>query len=143
MVSSTIPGIGTGNPGSISSGCVKNGVLMILPKGTSLSSILDGSWNASARSCSIRANCGRRRSEGNSGLILTTGRSVWRIEAELQNRFQLKCGMEFGILGSDDGLAEFLVWERKWNFSLLRVSINLKHQSTPNSSDPTIYPPRQ
>jgi hypothetical protein len=30
-VRTTIPGIGTGNPGSILSGCVENGVLMILP----------------------------------------------------------------------------------------------------------------
>jgi len=51
--------------------------------------------------------------------------------------------MEFGILGSDDGLPGFSGWERKWNLILLRVSRNLKHQSTPNSSDSTIYPPRQ
>ena len=38
-------------------------------------------------------------------MILTAGRSGWWIETELQNRFQLKCEMEFGILGSDDGIA--------------------------------------
>ena len=35
---------------------------------------------------------------------------------ELQNRFQLKCEMEFGILGSDDGLAGFSGWEGKWGY---------------------------
>ena len=36
------------------------------------------------------------------------GMGLW-IETELQNRFQPKCGMEFGILGSDDGLPEFRI----------------------------------
>ena len=40
-------------------------------------------------------------------MILTAGRSVLRIEAELQNRFQLKCDMEFGNLGSDDWMIGF------------------------------------
>ena len=61
----------------------------------------------------MRGNCGRRRSEGNLALILTAGRSGWWIETELQNRFHGQCEMEFGILGSDDGLAEFLGLERK------------------------------
>ena len=47
-------------------------------------------------------------------MILTAGRSDWWIETELQNRFRLKCEMEFGILGSDDGMAGFSVWEREW-----------------------------
>ena len=64
----------------------------------------------------MRGNCGRRLLEGNSGLILTAGRSGWWIETELQNRFQWKCEMEFGILGSDDGLPGFSGWERKWGY---------------------------
>ena len=44
---------------------------------------------------------------------MTAGKSDWWIEAELQNRFRLKCGMEFRILWSDDGMAGFLGWERK------------------------------
>jgi hypothetical protein len=35
---------------------------------------------------------------------------------ELQNRFHLKCEMEFGILGSDDGLPEFSGWGGKWGY---------------------------
>ena len=64
----------------------------------------------------MRGNCGRRRLRGNSALILTAGRSGWWIETELQNRFQGQCEMEFGILGSDDGLAGFSGWERKWGY---------------------------
>jgi hypothetical protein len=41
-----IPGPINGNPGTISSGCVKSMVSMILPLGTSFLSIWDGSWNA-------------------------------------------------------------------------------------------------
>ena len=37
---------------------------------------------------------------------------MW-IETKLQNRFQLKCEMEFGILGLDDGLPGFSGWKRK------------------------------
>ena len=47
------------------------------------------------------------------GVDFDSGRSGWWIETELQNRFQLKCEMEFGILGSDDGLDGFSGWERK------------------------------
>ena len=47
-------------------------------------------------------------------MILTAGRSGWWIETELQNRFHLKWEMEFGILGSDDGLPEFSGWGGKW-----------------------------
>jgi hypothetical protein len=46
-------------------------------------------------------------SRGKSALILRAGRSVRRIETELQNRFHGQCEMEFGILGSDDGLPGF------------------------------------
>ena len=45
--------------------------------------------------------------QGYSVLILKTGRSGWWIEKELQNCFQGQCEMEFGILGSDDGLPGF------------------------------------
>jgi len=45
--------------------------------------------------------------EGNLGLNLTKGRWALWIETELQNRFRLKCEMELGILGSDNGLAGF------------------------------------
>ena len=62
----------------------------------------------------MRGNCGRRRLEGNSGLILRAGRSGWWIETELQNRFQGQCEMEFGILGSDDEFPGFSGWKRKW-----------------------------
>ena len=40
---------------------------------------------------------------------------MW-IEEGLQNHFRLKCEMEFGILGRDDELDEFLGWERKVGF---------------------------
>ena len=49
-------------------------------------------------------------------MILRAGRSDWWIETELQNRFRLKCVMEFGILGSDDGMAGFLGWKRMWGY---------------------------
>ena len=56
--------------------------------------------------------------KGNSGSILRTGRLAWWIETELQKRFRLKCEMEFGILGSDDGLPGFSGWERIWGYRL-------------------------
>ena len=72
---------------------------------------------ASVRSYMMKGNCGRWRLKGNSALILIAGRSGWWIETELQNRFQLKCEMEFGILGSDDGLAEFSGWKESfWGY---------------------------
>ena len=77
-------------------------------------SIWDGSWIASVRSCSMRGNCGRRRSEGNSGLILTAVRSGWWIETELQNRFRLDFRFGFGMLAADDGLPGFSGWKRMW-----------------------------
>ena len=51
-------------------------------------------------------------------MILTVGMSGWWIETELQNRFQGQCVMEFGILGSDDGMLKFSGWERKWGYGL-------------------------
>jgi hypothetical protein len=57
----------------------------------------------------MRGNCGRRRLRGNSGLILTAGRSGWWIETEMQNRFRLDFRFGFGNLTVDDGLAGFLV----------------------------------
>jgi hypothetical protein len=72
-----------------------------------------GKWNASARFYMMRENCGGRPPEDNSVLILTAGRWGWWTETELQNRFQPKCGMEFGILVSDDEMAGFSGWERK------------------------------
>jgi hypothetical protein len=61
----------------------------------------------------MRGNFGRRPLEGSSGLILTAGRLVWWIEAELQNRFHGQCEIEFGMLGSDDGLLGFSGWGGK------------------------------
>ena len=49
-------------------------------------------------------------------MILTAVRSGWWIETELQNRFQGQCELESGILGSDDGIAEFSSWESKWGY---------------------------
>jgi len=39
------------------------------------------------------------------GVDFESGEVGLRIETELQNHFQLKCEMEFGILGSDDGFS--------------------------------------
>ena len=61
----------------------------------------------------MRGNCGKILSRGYSGLILTTERTGCWIETELQNRFQGHCELEFGILGSDDGMAGFSGWGRK------------------------------
>ena len=49
-------------------------------------------------------------------LILTAVRLGLWIEKELQIRFQGQCEMEFGILGSDDGLPGFSGWERKMDY---------------------------
>jgi len=38
------------------------------------------------------------------------------LRQELQNRFQLKCGMGFGNLGLDDGMLEISDWERIWGY---------------------------
>ena len=43
------------------------------------------------------------------------GMGLW-IKEGLQNHFRLKFEMEFGILGWDDELDEFLGWERKVGF---------------------------
>ena len=59
-------------------------------------------------------------------MILRAGRSDWWIETELQNRFQGQCEKEFGILGSDDGMAGFLgwggngIWTGVYAFAILR-----------------------
>jgi hypothetical protein len=50
-------------------------------------------------------------SRGNSALIQAAGRWGWWIKTDLQNRFQKYCELEFGILGSDDGMAGFSGWE--------------------------------
>ena len=57
-------------------------------------------------------NCSLPDFKGNSALILTAGIRVGGLRPELQNRFRLKCEMEFGILGQDDGLPGFLDWKR-------------------------------
>jgi hypothetical protein len=69
---------------------------------------------ANASYCSMRGNCGGRLLRGNTALILRAGRSDWWTEMELQIRFRLQCEMEFGNLGSDDGLPGFSGWERNW-----------------------------
>jgi hypothetical protein len=40
------------------------------------------------------------------------------LRPELQNLFQGQCEMEFGILGTDDGLPEFSGWEKNWGYRL-------------------------
>jgi hypothetical protein len=45
------------------------------------------------------------------------------LRPELQNRFQLKCEMEFGILRLDDGLPGFSGWERKLGLWTERVVV--------------------
>ena len=64
----------------------------------------------------MRGNCERRRLDCNLTLILRAGRSVSWIETGSADPFQVQCVMEFGILGSDDGLAGFLGLERKWSY---------------------------
>ena len=89
-------------------------------------STLEGIWNTSVRSCIMRGNCERRPLRGNSGLILTEGRVCCWIETELQNRFQGQCELEFGILGSDDGLPEFLGVEGNFHTGC-RYPLRAKH----------------
>jgi hypothetical protein len=52
------------------------------------------------------------------GVDFYSGDVDWWIKTELQNRFRLKSEMEFGILGSDDGLAGFLGWKSFWGYRL-------------------------
>ena len=71
-------------------------------------------------------------SGGNSGLILTAGRSGWWIESELQNRFRLDFRFGFGILTLDDGLAGFSGWGGKWGLwtsgtRMLTLTIGFEH----------------
>jgi hypothetical protein len=98
-IRNTIPGIGTGKPGSTPSDCVERGDLMVLPQGTSFLSTWDGIYNASVRLYMMRVSCEGRPLKGNSGLILTAGGRAGGLRSELQNRFQGRCEMEFGILG--------------------------------------------
>ena len=44
---------------------------------------------------------------------------------ELQNRFQGHCEMEFGILGSDDGMAGFSGWKERLGMDGGQVVANL------------------
>ena len=115
VVMNTIPGIGTGNPGSASSGYVENWVWMILPQGTSLRSILEGSWNANARSYLMRGNCGRRLSRGNSASILTAGRSGWWIDRNCRTVFDLISVLDLEFWPQMTGWQDFWVGKERWD----------------------------
>jgi hypothetical protein len=115
-VRNTIPGIGTGNPGSILSGCVVSRVSDDFAVRDILFEHLGRKLECECQVLYDERELRRRLLRGNSALILRAGRSDWWIEAELQNRFQGQCEMEFGILGSDDGLPGFSGWERIWGY---------------------------
>lgn len=112
-VKDTIPGIGTGNPGSILSGWVEN---RTCNKGHP--------WGAPGKEAGMRVSDSiwwEGIAEGGSQ------GAIWRwfwerrgrvggLRPELQNRFRLDIRFGFGMLTADDGMTEISGWKRKMGY---------------------------
>ena len=111
-----IPGIGTGHHGTILSGCAVSrvddfAVREILCK--HLERKLECLCQVLFDERELRMEALRRQ----FGVDFESGEVVLLDWSELQYRFHGQCVMEFGILGSDDGMVGFLGRKRIWGFS--------------------------